>query len=758
MDCLLEAYGDASDSPLGSVKHNVKFYEDVLTDGESDEFSKVQEVYMSNEKALKDTKFDEALLKFYISNKVKQLKRRLTASRIDKFKKQRTESHEQTVFMRYSGKYFCSVAKSLTPHQVSVIHKYGAGCFLKFEKTDVPLRFVKWIAGKFDTRTSEIQLPSNFILVTKDIVHNILEIPIGGLEVVPDREAGRSFILSHFNVPSIPQVSYFGNKLKFEEDLSDEDILIFFMAVLFQSFLCPNSSLQPSTEYLHLFRDVASIMKYDLCKFVYDWLLSNIKKFRKATKFYAKRQITLGGNHYILAVAYLDSVDFGLKSLPEVVPRVLVWKGSKIREYVDLDKCSGNSFGKRPLKHVSYASKVQTKEPQYSQHRVSENLCSNVQTEQPSFIDKLSSLPTPFLDLKQLKTIAEVVQLNTVGNPVEFEQKCEEIFCKVLKGLYVDNQNMDPHTPTDKAVPNATSKCYEPFISSPSFKIESDDKALSNKDEIDFDFNITRDKLASGKYQELAKRLNARGNVFQAADNFDFSNSGTCYQQRTNDCSYNEVQHTFNVETVKSDANTKNVSVPILPCHIDIPDSEELAPATLQPYGHIDNYLVLVYCRKLFMDHHPRYSKKHTFFSYVGEAIYKYNEKNGDVMQTAFQGANSAYPMWRSNQAVPCYVRHKINLLTYGTNNMFIQDSDGHEYLFNLQKLPSKTCITGDGWQRFISDFRMEVGEMVLFEMSNKSNAPMRATAYDADLKFKERKYVDDTSSESSGEDLRGSR
>jgi hypothetical protein len=174
---------------------------------------------------------------------------------------------------------------------------------LKFEKTDVPLRFVKWIDGKFDTRTSEIQLRSNFIPVSKDTVHNILEIPNSGLEVVPDREAGRSFILSHFNVTSIPQVSYFGKKLKSEENLSDEDILICFMIVLFQSFLCLNSSLQPSTEYLHLFRDVANIMKYDLCKFVYDCLVSSIKKFRKAVKVSAKRQITLGGNHYILAVS-----------------------------------------------------------------------------------------------------------------------------------------------------------------------------------------------------------------------------------------------------------------------------------------------------------------------------------------------------------------------------------------------------------------------------------------------------------------------
>jgi hypothetical protein len=97
---------------------------------------------------------------------------------------------------------------------------------LKFEKTDVPLRLVKWIAGKFDTRTSDIQLPNNFIPVTKETIHNILELPIGGLEVVPDKAAGKSFMLSHFNVTSIPQVSFFGDKLMFGEDLSDEDIFI----------------------------------------------------------------------------------------------------------------------------------------------------------------------------------------------------------------------------------------------------------------------------------------------------------------------------------------------------------------------------------------------------------------------------------------------------------------------------------------------------------------------------------------------------
>jgi hypothetical protein len=48
---------------------------------------------------------------------------------------------------------------------------------------------VSWIACKFDTRASKIQLPNNLIPVTKETIHDILDLPIGGLEVVPDREA-----------------------------------------------------------------------------------------------------------------------------------------------------------------------------------------------------------------------------------------------------------------------------------------------------------------------------------------------------------------------------------------------------------------------------------------------------------------------------------------------------------------------------------------------------------------------------------------
>jgi hypothetical protein len=215
------------------------------------------------------------------------------------------ETADRKVCTRYSGKLFSTVIKALTDKQVYVIKLYGMECMLKFEKTDVPLRFVKWIASVFDTNSSEIQLTKKFIPVNKQTIHNILDLPIGGIELVPDCEAHREFLLSHFKVTSIPNVNFFANKLISGEELSDEDIFICFMSVCFTRFLCPNSSLLPSTQYFHIFKDCKSFPRYDMSKFVYDWLITSIRSFKLATKKLSKCTITFGGCHYALAMSVL---------------------------------------------------------------------------------------------------------------------------------------------------------------------------------------------------------------------------------------------------------------------------------------------------------------------------------------------------------------------------------------------------------------------------------------------------------------------
>lgn len=64
---------------------------------------------------------------------------------------------------------------------------------------------------------------------------------------------------------------------------------------------------------------------------------------------------------------------------------------------------------------------------------------------------------------------------------------------------------------------------------------------------------------------------------------------------------------------------------------------------SLMPGGHVNNFLISVFCRKLFDDCHPSVSKKHYFFSYIGENILKYNNKDQfKLIQNTFKGASLA--------------------------------------------------------------------------------------------------------------------
>jgi hypothetical protein len=45
---------------------------------------------------------------------------------------------------------------------------------------------------------------------------------------------------------------------------------------------------------------------------------------------------------------------------------------------------------------------------------------------------------------------------------------------------------------------------------------------------------------------------------------------------------------------------------------------------SLQREGHVDNFLIPVFCRKLFEDNHPSKSGRHHFFPFIGVSNYPY--------------------------------------------------------------------------------------------------------------------------------------
>ncbi|XP_062202067.1 uncharacterized protein LOC133904606 [Phragmites australis] len=253
---------------------------------------------------------------------------------------------------KFSVSYFSKVIESLTQHQRNVIEKYGMGCLLKFENCYVPKKFAKWIARHIDANSSEIKLAEKSIPICKEFVHIVLDLPIGGNEIILNREAGRSYLLSKFHLNSIPSVTYFGNMLQ-RIDISDETIFSCFMIVALSSFLAPNSSMKPSSKYLSVLQDISSVHKFDWSKFVYDWLMTSISKFNNKSKSTGKSCKTLGGCIYFIAVYYLDFINFGIHFIPRDIPRISVWKGDMIKIYSKRDQLDNRNYERKPIKNLS---------------------------------------------------------------------------------------------------------------------------------------------------------------------------------------------------------------------------------------------------------------------------------------------------------------------------------------------------------------------------------------------------------------------
>lgn len=198
-------------------------------------------------------------------------------------------------FTRFSTKYFCQVISALSPHQKTIIQGAGFQNLLEFNSNYVPNKFATWIAKHVDFKTSQIILRDKVISVTKQTVCDIFGLPSGGLEFGKDFEAGKEYILSMYGLSCLPSVRFFGDQFIKKEPLTNEKVITSFLIVALACFLCPNSSILPSTKYLTIFQDVNNLRNYDWSKFIYDWSMNYMKKFVKTN--------SLGGCLYMWAVS-----------------------------------------------------------------------------------------------------------------------------------------------------------------------------------------------------------------------------------------------------------------------------------------------------------------------------------------------------------------------------------------------------------------------------------------------------------------------
>ncbi|KAL6634321.1 hypothetical protein ACP70R_026992 [Stipagrostis hirtigluma subsp. patula] len=299
---------------------------------------------------------DSTILELYKQHqKVNCLKKRLASSLLCDFskiksKKVRDDSMKKSEICHFSLKYFDDVIHSMSADQISIIEAYGFGSLLKFQKSSVPKKFVKWIASIVDVRTSEIIFKDRAIPFSKQSVHKILGLPVGGEVLCCDSEAGKSFLMSKFKLEDLRTIKYYGDRLISNEQMSDDEVFLCFMVVAIGCFLYPDSTFVPRTDFMKVFEHPLQVRAYDWSLLIYDLVLKYVVKLSKQLGRPKRGSHVLSAASYVLAVLYLDCLNFGSYKISQDIPRISFWNGSVIKYCSELDQISSSEFGRRPLK------------------------------------------------------------------------------------------------------------------------------------------------------------------------------------------------------------------------------------------------------------------------------------------------------------------------------------------------------------------------------------------------------------------------
>jgi hypothetical protein len=195
------------------------------------------------------------------------------------------------------------VLHRLTDHQKSVIQKFGFNCLLAFAKTDIPSAFIRWLVSCVDPDSSQIIVDDKIINIFKDSFHFVLGLPNCGDELVEDRHGGIDFIMSLFHLSEVPHITFFGEKLKSTEPLSDQEIFVCFMQIATSCFLCPTANVYLDTKYIQQLGDFERARSFDVCQLVYKHFILGISKTLKFIKTKGRKPKSFDFCSYALAVS-----------------------------------------------------------------------------------------------------------------------------------------------------------------------------------------------------------------------------------------------------------------------------------------------------------------------------------------------------------------------------------------------------------------------------------------------------------------------
>jgi hypothetical protein len=115
-----------------------------------------------------------------------------------------------------------------------VIRSYGFGSLLLFDKCFVLKKFSKWLASHVECKSGDLLIRGKVISLTAETVNLVIGIFVGGTPFPSNYSNDRYIVLSKIDKSSLPQISFFAEKLNVV-DVTDEQVwlsIVFIVPIL----------------------------------------------------------------------------------------------------------------------------------------------------------------------------------------------------------------------------------------------------------------------------------------------------------------------------------------------------------------------------------------------------------------------------------------------------------------------------------------------------------------------------------------------
>lgn len=238
--------------------------------------------------------------------------------------------------------YSATTTVLLTHEQKELIQSIGFGSILDLGINEIPVLLGRYVVDNFNHETSSICLPTGKIQITRQSIHDLLAVPIGGEKIVTRQRHKKSDKVTQiwkqqFTVKNI-RPSDVVEQLKENKYIQDKakrkQLFVLNFLVLFTSCMIARNKLGTcNATFLPLITSIDRASQLDWCGYILDCLIEAGKELSLG-----KTGAFFGGSLSTLVLHYVDSTKCNNVIVPRKRPAITEWTTALLnqREFAEL--------------------------------------------------------------------------------------------------------------------------------------------------------------------------------------------------------------------------------------------------------------------------------------------------------------------------------------------------------------------------------------------------------------------------------------